>query len=63
MRYIVVDVEATCWENVRDFGRMEIIEIGAVELPKADGTPIRDFSQFIRPVAEPRLPSQKWFPL
>lgn len=55
MRYIVVDVEATCWENVRDFGRMEIIEIGAVELPKADSVPTRDFGCFIRPVAEPLL--------
>jgi 3'-5' exoribonuclease 1 len=55
MRYIVVDVEATCWENIRDFGRMEIIEIGAVELPKADSAPTRDFSRFIRPVAEPQL--------
>jgi hypothetical protein len=26
MRYIVVDLEATCWENVRDFDRMETIE-------------------------------------
>ena len=33
MRYIVVDLEATCWENMRDFNRSETIEIGAVELP------------------------------
>ena len=25
-----------CWENVRDFGRMETIEIGAVELPSSE---------------------------
>lgn len=55
MRYIVVDLEATCWENVRDFGRMETIEIGAVELPAADEPPSREFSRFIRPVAEPEL--------
>ena len=36
MRYIIVDLEATCWEGVRDYGRMETIEIGAVELPAAD---------------------------
>lgn len=55
MRYIIVDLEATCWENVRDFSRMEIIEIGAVELPSASGPPSREFSRFVRPVAEPRL--------
>ena len=55
MRYIVVDLEATCWENVRDYERMETIEIGAVELPAADAPPCREFSRFIRPVAEPGL--------
>jgi inhibitor of KinA sporulation pathway (predicted exonuclease) len=55
MRYIIVDLEATCWENVRDYGRMETIEIGAVELPAADSPPVREFSRFVRPVAEPQL--------
>jgi 3'-5' exoribonuclease 1 len=55
MRYIIVDLEATCWENVRDFDRMETIEIGAVELPAADSPPVREFSRFIHPVAEPQL--------
>lgn len=55
MRYIIVDLEATCWENVRDAGRMEIIEIGAVELPSAESPPAREFSRFVRPVAEPEL--------
>lgn len=55
MRYIVVDLEATCWENVRDFDRMETIEIGAVELLAADEPPSREFSRFIRPVAEREL--------
>jgi 3'-5' exoribonuclease 1 len=50
-----VDLEATCWENVRDYDRMETIEIGAVELPSADSPPTREFSRFIRPVAEPLL--------
>jgi inhibitor of KinA sporulation pathway (predicted exonuclease) len=35
VRYIIVDLEATCWENVRDYERMETIEIGAVELLSA----------------------------
>lgn len=55
MRYIIVDLEATCWEYVRDFDRMEVIEIGAVELPAGDSPPTREFSRFIRPVAEPQL--------
>jgi hypothetical protein len=49
------DLEATCWENVRDCDCMETIEIGAVELPAADAPPSREFSRFIRPVAEPQL--------
>ena len=55
MRYIVVDLEATCWENVRAFDRMEIIEVGAVEMLAADEPPAREFSRFVRPVAEPVL--------
>lgn len=55
MRYIIVDLEATCWEDVRDFDCMETIEIGAVELPTAGEPPSREFSRFIRPVAEPHL--------
>lgn len=51
MRYIVADLEATCWEDVRDFARMEIIEIGALELPSASGPPAREFARFVRPVA------------
>ncbi len=55
MRYIVVDLEATCWANVRDRDRMEIIEIGAVELLSASEPYCREFAQFVRPVAEPTL--------
>jgi inhibitor of KinA sporulation pathway (predicted exonuclease) len=55
MRYIVVDLEATCWADVRDYARMETIEIGAVELPAADGPPTREFSRFVRPAVEPEL--------
>ena len=55
MRYIVVDLEATCWENIHDYDRMETIEIGAVELPSAIGTPSREFNRFIRPTEEPNL--------
>ncbi len=55
MRYIVVDLEATCWENVRDPDRMETIEIGAIELPTAEAPPGREFGRFVRPVVEPQL--------
>ncbi|HEV7282693.1 MAG TPA: 3'-5' exonuclease [Pirellulaceae bacterium] len=55
MRYVVVDLEATCWENVRIPGRNEIIEIGAVELLSSQGPPSREFARFVRPVAEPEL--------
>jgi inhibitor of KinA sporulation pathway (predicted exonuclease) len=55
MRYIVVDLEATCWEKVRDFNQMETIEIGAVELPAADAPPFREFNRFIRPLVQPQL--------
>lgn len=55
MRYIIVDLEATCWENVRDFNRMETIEIGAVELPDAVSPHVREFSRFVQPVVERHL--------
>ena len=65
MRYIVVDLEATCWEQGQTPERMEIIEIGAVSLPSVSQTSDRDctdtecsapeFQSFVRPVAEPIL--------
>jgi 3'-5' exoribonuclease 1 len=55
VRYIIVDLEATCWEGIRDYDRMETIEIGAVELLRADEPPSREFSRFVRPVAETQL--------
>jgi 3'-5' exoribonuclease 1 len=55
MRYIIVDLEATCWESTRDFECMETIEIGAVELPSADSSPSREFNRFIHPVVELQL--------
>lgn len=56
MRYIVVDLEATCWERTEhDDGAMEIIEIGAVEFESASGVVSREFSAFVRPVQHPKL--------
>lgn len=55
MNFIIVDLEATCWENVRSYDRMEIIEIGAALMPTPDSDPTQEFAEFIKPVAEPIL--------
>lgn len=55
MHYIIVDLEATCWENSRNPDRMEMIEIGAVRLLSASGPASGEFGRFVRPIAEPRL--------
>ncbi len=55
MRYIIVDLEATCWANSRGAGRMEIIEIGAVHLDSANGPSADEFGCFVRPKDEPKL--------
>jgi len=55
MRYIVVDLEATCWESGQTPERMEIIEIGAVCLPSAQQLSESEFQRFVRPIGEPVL--------
>lgn len=55
MRYIIVDLEATCRESGMPREEMEIIEIGAVELLSAEAEPTREFSRFIRPILNPEL--------
>lgn len=55
MRYTIVDLEATCWETNSSLPRMEIIEIGAVQLETAAGPVSRAFARFVQPVAEPHL--------
>src|SRR5438067_4346899 len=55
MRYIIVDLEATCWERGGRPERMEIIEIGAVRLESASGPATDEFARFVRPVIEPSL--------
>jgi 3'-5' exoribonuclease 1 len=54
-RFIIVDLEATCDESGFDRAKMEIIEIGAVEMLAADAKPSREFARFIRPVATQAL--------
>jgi inhibitor of KinA sporulation pathway (predicted exonuclease) len=55
MRYVIVDLEATCWEKSGRRDQMEIIEIGSVLLASARGPAIDEFDRFVRPVAEPVL--------
>lgn len=52
MYYVIVDLEATCWENGTNPSRMEIIEIGAVLLEASNTQPSKEFSQFVKPIAE-----------
>lgn len=53
MNYIIVDLEATCWEKDAD-KRNEIIEIGAVKIDE-DQKIIGEFEQFVKPVCFPFL--------
>lgn len=55
MRYIIVDVEATCWEKPFNKDDIEIIEIGAVEMASLSGPIVREFQIFVRPMHHPVL--------
>lgn len=52
--YVIFDLEATCWESGTRPERMEIIEIGAVMLSQ-NLAPVKEYSAFVKPVAEPVL--------
>ena len=55
MAYVVVDVEATCWDDLRfPNNEREIIEIGAVQLDD-DLAEQCQFSQTVRPVRHSEL--------
>lgn len=56
MQYVIVDLEASCWEAAWVRHRMETIEIGAVRLDDSL-TMIDEFDSFVRPVVVPRLSS------
>jgi inhibitor of KinA sporulation pathway (predicted exonuclease) len=53
MVYIIVDLEATCWEK-RENRANEIIEIGAVCIGN-EGEWIDEFDTFVKPVTHPEL--------
>lgn len=52
-RLIVFDLEATCWEP-EEPERVEILEIGAVEIAPASAAQ-REFAEIVRPVRTPLL--------
>lgn len=54
MRYIIFDLEATCWQDRRASEQMETIEIGAVEVDE-NGVAQNEFGCFVRPFAHPKL--------
>jgi len=55
MRYIIVDLEATCWKQRTQPERMEIIEIGSILLTGRSLEVTDEFSRFVRPINEPIL--------
>ena len=54
--FLIIDVEATCWERKdRQPGKPEIIEIGAVLLHAQRLTSLAEFQTFVKPVRSPLL--------
>jgi 3'-5' exoribonuclease 1 len=54
MKYIIVDLEATCWEERSSTKKNEIIEIGALKLDE-DGETESEFAEFVKPLLNPVL--------
>jgi inhibitor of KinA sporulation pathway (predicted exonuclease) len=54
MKYIILDLEATCWEQKGHGNKNEIIEIGALCI-NDDGKIESEFSEFIKPTLNPIL--------
>ncbi|MBO6516750.1 MAG: exonuclease domain-containing protein [Bacteroidia bacterium] len=53
MNYVIVDLEATCWDQ-RNQNRQEIIEIGAVLIDDAKNI-VSEFERFVKPITHPKL--------
>lgn len=53
MNYIIVDLEATCWDSKGNQPN-EIIEIGAVKVDENQQI-IAEFSEFVKPIVHPIL--------
>ena len=54
MRFIIYDLEETCWLGRQPGGLNEIIEIGAVMVDPT-GEILDSFSKFVKPTINPRL--------
>lgn len=54
MNFIILDLEATCWQGNAMDRNQEIIELGAYRVD-AKGTWIDSFQAFVKPVENPRL--------
>jgi len=54
MNYIILDLEATCWESKNKRDQNEIIEIGALKID-SDGYIVSEFCEFIKPILNPDL--------
>ncbi len=55
MQYVIVDLEATCWQTKTSIAEKEIIEIGAVLLDGNTWDVEKEFSCFVKPVENPLL--------
>lgn len=54
MKYIILDLEATCWEQKGHGNKNEIIEIGALRINDS-GQIESEFSEFVKPTLNPTL--------
>lgn len=54
MNYIILDLEATCWEEKDPNNQNEIIEIGALKVDE-NGVVIDEFSRFVKPLLHANL--------
>lgn len=54
MNYIVLDLEATCWQGHQRSKQQEVIEIGAF-LVNPYGEVLSSYNRFVRPILHPRL--------
>ncbi|HLU93880.1 MAG TPA: 3'-5' exonuclease [Membranihabitans sp.] len=54
MKFILFDIEATCWDGYHRNGIQEIIELGAVCVDHF-GEEVDRYVSFVRPVINPRL--------
>lgn len=54
MNYIILDLEATCWQDNTEKEQNEIIEIGALKIDHNKQV-ISEFSAFVKPKLNPKL--------